>query len=166
MIKGNPEFRRGEREAANRSVRGLKKNKSQRQNSHIRGIQTEGQGQWSSPKTELMQTRQLRPQPELSHNRSHSGILECVHWRFRQVSYLWKISCSLVSRHCGNQTTTPPTHKHPIPNLSFHPGLSSAPFPFALDCQTGGKEVKWREVLQYKQWTCAHSDIQCRHALE
>lgn len=70
------------------------------------------QGAGLGPNTELVRTRLLGPQPGASHNHSHSGLLECVPWKFRQVSYLWKISCSLVSRHCSKQTTSPTAHKH------------------------------------------------------
>lgn len=96
--------------------------------SERRGRQTGSRSSGPAQKQSLVQTCLLRRQPRMSHNQSHSGLQNCVPWKFREVSYLWKISCSLVSRHCGNQTTTPNTHA-PSQTLFSIPPYSKPPAP-------------------------------------
>lgn len=107
------------------------------------------QGQWTSPRTPPPITKKKKKKkagagpfarPEASHNHSHSGLLECIPWKFRQVSYLWKISCSLVSRHCCNQTTTPYT-PHPKSDSPFPPFPPSSLCVELSNCQG----IKWND---------------------
>lgn len=92
-----------------------------RQSRHVRRRQTGGQAERSRPKTELLQTRLLSLQPGASHNHSHSAVLEYVPWKFRQVSYLWKIAAALSP----GTIETKLTNTHTLPNLPVHPTLFS-----------------------------------------
>lgn len=97
-----------------------------KQSRHARRRQTGGQAERSRPKTELLQTRLLSLQPGASHNHSHSAVLEYVPWKFRQVSYLWKIAAALSPGTIETKPTNTHTHTQtPSPNLPVHPTLFS-----------------------------------------
>lgn len=81
-----------------------------RKSQNVRGRQTGGKVGRSHPKTELLQTHLLSLQPGVSHNHSHSAVLEYVPWKFRQVSYLWKIATALSPTTI--ETKLQHTHTH------------------------------------------------------
>lgn len=113
-----------EGECINRSIRDTQKTRGRA--GTLKGNRQEA-GQLSIPKTELVRICLPRLQPKAPDNHGHSRFLECAPWKFRQVSYLWKIDCCLVSEHCYNQSTNPNSHTHLILNLALHPMLSSLP---------------------------------------
>lgn len=126
--------RERERARVNRSVRDRQKTRGREtEQPHYRETDTR-QSQWASPKTELVQTRLLRPQPGTPPQSQpfrapgmcplevQTGQLSVENKLLPCFQALWQPNYN--PRHTHTHTNT-----RPILNRTLHPTLSSAPPP-------------------------------------